>query len=338
MVPAMALTAALLAACGASSPSGRSPTPPPPASPTAPSSADGRSVIDAFIALTHAPDRSMHLELTGLVGFGELEFTLLNVYDVQGPDFYGTTTIENPMFGTVPTGYALIDGKAYKGDSSAGRTSLAWGIAEAPTQDPDPFVGLTAADVEYVDQHLRIKDPVAAFERAWAGANNDAFTRLEVSTSSFDVDLDQTGKPVGAALKIEGTVTGNAGGPISVALTYTFADWGKDFAITAPATPAFASPGPPGSVFTGYNRYNEPVVFRDTAGHQLAVAACDQASTDVFKASEVQVVFASDGAYVGGFGDASQTATFSYAFVGSGRTAASSAPFLAADIPPCAGR
>ena len=68
----------------------------------------------------------------------------------------------------------------------------------------------------------------------------------------------------------------------------------------ATATPSVTPVGGlrPGTVFVADNGYDEAVVWRDSAGHEVLVPPCSRAMADVFDGRSFTVTFASDGAKI----------------------------------------
>jgi hypothetical protein len=335
-----ALIGVLVAGCGgapaSNGPSGSSPSPRSSAAATTPPQGDGVQVVGAFLSLTQAADRSMHMELSGQVVIaGTDPQTLTAAYDMQGADFAGQTTIQAPVFGSFKTQVIVVDGQTFTNTLDRG-----WGAETTPRPAQDPFTGLQPADVAYVGPdtvagapgyRLRMQDPVGAFVRAMGGSASVGFTDIVVKSASYDVLVDAEGRPVSAAFTLEATT--REAGDISVSMSYTFSQWGAQFTIAAPID--LPPTEQPGAVLTVYNRYLEAIVLRDKNGLELAAPACGVASAETFAVDAQFDIVSATGSVVGSvFPDSDPQVKIRYLEIGPGFTSQGADPM--GPLEPCA--
>lgn len=214
-----------------------SPTSPVPASPVA--SGDLRAL---FIAITQAPDRTMHMDSTGLYTTnGATPFT--STFDFSGDDYAGN--IESQ--GAPGAEMACVDGVGYHRIDVPGSSQLSgWQRQETCDQSMDPLRGLAVGDLDYMGHggevcdgfaHIRVRDmaafrpPVASIPGGGGVPGPDEHASAD--GSSFDICVNEEGTPVDAALTI---VTRTTGGDLVEAISseLRFSDWGSAIEIVAP--------------------------------------------------------------------------------------------------------
>jgi hypothetical protein len=236
-VPVGVLTVLTFAACGGGPPQ--------------PLAAD--QIPAAFIALTQAPDRTMHMEWTGTYKSGQLEALTLPfnaVLDFAGNNYAGTIAVPgNRDKGgvLVPAPYteiAFVDGQAYQRTSYQG----VWQHARTQPRSFDPFHGLSLGQIAYVGleqrddgdmHHLRLIDasPLAALLFDGPGGAMPGPVRFAADSSTFDFLVDANGRPVSAALELASAQDPNDFSGPSVSATYKFSNWGAEIYIIPPPSP-----------------------------------------------------------------------------------------------------
>ena len=337
-----AIAALITVGCAAGGPSA-SPTPSTESSQSAPTatatpSFNETALFGAFLAITQDPARSFHLVEEGEVAAAGFEGTFSAEYDIRGGDLKGVIRVR---FGAdIEQQVMLVDGQGFT-LTPAGT----WTLADAPVTNPDPFGGLTAADLEYAgptsgseDAHRINVVAQAAALRALSPAGGEAFKGVEIGTASFDVVVAADGAPVQASVELEGTLTGEMAGELHASLAYTFSGWGQDVAIKAPYEVATF---PPDTAFVADNRYDETVIWRDTAGNELVVEGCGRGWTSAFDGREFVVVYASDGAQIDQVVPAAPpdpVITWKYGIVSSLTTGVSGDVPVGQELPPCTAR
>lgn len=291
-------TAAMLGGCGgpvATAGQSAVPVSVAPASPPPPSVAPTIDrIVASFIAVTQAPDRSMHMDAEGSVAFAGFEQTLASSHDLDGTDYDGSTTIGSEMLGYWSVLTVFVGGRTFTNTNGMG-----WMLEKEHSGPKDPFGGLTIEDVVYAGpdpaaagvHRLRLSDPIGAFARAMGTSSAEMLRDLQVEATEYEVKVDTEGRPLSATFTMAGTSPG--AGDISAALRYSFSEWGADFAIVPPIEVG-PSP-PPGTVLTIYNQTSTPIVVRDVAGNEVAVSACSHAFASTFDASHEFTFLDSEG-------------------------------------------
>jgi hypothetical protein len=207
----------------------------------------------AFIALTQAPGRTMHMEWSGTYTADELNggtYPFTAVLDFAGPDYAGTVEVPSASEkdgGSAPAAHtevAFVDGVQYERTSYQG----VWRRTDKPQPFFDPFGGLTAAQVEYAGaeerngakvHHLRLLDADALAQRLFGSmqVGLQAPAGFDTYQSEFDFYVDDFAHPVSAALDVAIESAPNDFTGPSVKSTYTFSNWNADIYIIPPPSP-----------------------------------------------------------------------------------------------------
>jgi len=207
----------------------------------------------AFIALSQASDRTMHMAWTGTYVTGELEgrtFPFDAAIDFAGNNYAGTIAVpgerkRGDIVAPAPhTEIAFVDGQAYQRTSYQG----VWQVARVHPRTFDPFYGLTLDQIEYVGReqrdgadvhHLRLIDASPLATRLWGETDGamPGVVRFAPETSTFDFYVDAQGRPVSAALELASAQNANDFSGPSVSSTYQFSNWGAEIYIIAPPSP-----------------------------------------------------------------------------------------------------
>jgi hypothetical protein len=205
----------------------------------------------AFIKLTQAAERTMHMEWTGSYSMGGLGATASQftaTFDFSGDNFAGTMSASNGAPdgkpGDMTTQIALVDGQAYQLQPY----SSGWQVATnsgMPT-NLDPLRGLAIEAVEYVGQesregatvhHLRVTDLsnfASGLFSGITGGMDSGPTRFTTDNSSFDIYVDSAARPLDATLSLSTTAQPTDFGAISMTSTYAFSNWNAEIYIVAP--------------------------------------------------------------------------------------------------------
>ena len=261
--------------------------------------ADPEAAADAFVAAALAPDRSMHIEVeaeTRLPLVGDAAFT--SAFDLVGSEFYGTSTLRGLHMGgeAVEVRLASIAGVSFSAFFGAEHL----GAESRPVMTPDPFAGLAPGDVEVVGTdrredrdvvHLRISSSSAA-TGAIATLGHLGLGDILVDSSTFDVYVTADGAPVLAEIEVTAGTTGELSGILEAGFRIHFSRWGE---LAELPVPFEIDRFPPGTTFVADNRYDEDVIWRDAAGHELLVVGCSRVISPDFEGTAFTVEFASDG-------------------------------------------
>jgi hypothetical protein len=211
----------------------------------------------AFIALTQAPGRTMHMEWSGTYTAGEVDgrtFPFSAVLDFAGADYAGTITVpgERETDGVlVPrphTEIAFVDGHAYQRTSYQGVWQSGWSSARVPPRFFDPFHGLTVHELEYVGRderngaqlhHLRLFNagPLAATLFGGTAGGMPYDVRFTADESEFDIYVDDKAQPVAATLNFASASDASDFRGPSVTSTYVFSKFGEYIDIIPPPSP-----------------------------------------------------------------------------------------------------
>jgi hypothetical protein len=233
-VPTSGSEESLSAAPASAGPSGA------PASPTMSASSattgtDARAALDAFRAFVET-DQSFHLT-------GDMKMTIAGVVvdmdvvdDVSGGNERGTIDVRGPRV-SVHLAVTIADGTAYL--KIANRP---WQKIGKATNSSNPLAGLRIDGLKAVDMvnvggvlthHFRVDDPAALNKDAITGY---ALTQLKISSTAFDLYIDDDGVPLTAILEFSGSGTfqGKAS-PIEATIRYDFSRFGVPVEIKPPA-------------------------------------------------------------------------------------------------------
>jgi hypothetical protein len=244
----VSLVALTLAACGGEAPQ-----------PLAPA-----DVPAAFIALTQAADRTMHMEWSGtyaMGGRGAMTTPFTATLDFAGNNFAGTVSSSSgaPDFkpGTeTTTQIAYVDGQAYQFTPySSGWQAYGSGNGNGMPTNLDPMRGLTVQGVEYVGaeerggasvHRLRVTDLTGIANGLFSSlvGSDQGPTQFAGEDSSFDVYVDATAHPLSATLNLSTGAEPSDFGTISMTAEYVFSNWGIEMYIVAP--PVVNQPDQPG--------------------------------------------------------------------------------------------
>jgi hypothetical protein len=258
--------------------------------------ADPDAAADAFVAAALAPGRSTHLRSEAeaiLPLVGDAGFT--SEFDLVGPEFYGTSTM-HAMGEEVEVRLASIAGVSFS--AFFGAETL--GAESRLVTAPDPFAGLTRGDVEVVGTdrkeghdvvHLRIGSDSAAVG-AIATLGHLGLGNVLVDASAFDLFVTADGTPILAEIDVTASATGELSGTLEAGIRIVFSRWGE---LAELPVPFEIDRFPVGTTFVADNRYDEGLVWRDGAGHELAVEACSRGTSADFDGTAFTVEFASDG-------------------------------------------
>jgi hypothetical protein len=207
----------------------------------------------AFIGLTQAPDRTMHMEWTGTYTSAELDgrtFPFGVVLDFAGADYAGTITVpgERETGGVVGprphTEVAFVDGQAYQRTSYQGL----WTKARVPPRFFDPFRGLTVDQLVYVGReerdgaqvhHMHVINaaPLAATLFGGTAGGMPYDVRFTADEAKLDIFVDDHGQPVSAALNFASVPGANDFRGPSVTSIYVFSRFGEYIDIIPPPSP-----------------------------------------------------------------------------------------------------
>lgn len=233
----MVLVAAVASGCGGEPPK--------------PLSAD--EIPAAFIALSQARERTMHMEWTGTYMSGELDGRTLPfdaVIDFAGPNYAGTIAVpgerkRGDLVVPAPhTEIAFVNGQAYQRTSYQG----VWQRVSRPGRTLDPFLGLRLDQIEYVGQeqrdgaevhHLRLVDAAALAADLFDGPGGamPMPVRFTPAESKFDFYVDANGRPVSATLELASAQDPNDFSGPAVSSTYNFSNFGTEIYIIPPPSP-----------------------------------------------------------------------------------------------------
>jgi hypothetical protein len=212
----------------------------------------GGEVIQSFLTIAGAPARSVHIEVDGSLASAGMTTELSAEYDVEGDDFTGSTSLRSGGFGGPAVETVVLDGQAWASsfDSPMQPTSRI-------PPSPDPFLGLTADGVEYVEpverdgrslHRLRVAESINALESLLAPMLLGSEMRVELLDASFEVLVDGTGTPLTATLAAQGRMLPCPPGQpcpeppdlgLALSAEYSFSDWGADFEIQPPPASEF---------------------------------------------------------------------------------------------------
>jgi hypothetical protein len=207
----------------------------------------------AFIALSQATDRTMHMEWTGTYAMGDVDAATMPIsgtFDFAGDDYAGTITTEvgiepgaKPGAGSNSIEIAVVGGQGYQRPTITGASG--WQKTSDQPRTVDPLRGLTAVNIDYVGRetlngrdlhHLRVRELSALLGTLFAGLSKlpTGLGSFDTASSSFDIWVDADAVPVSANLKL---ATGNNPtdfGVISMDSSYEFSNWGAEIYIVAP--------------------------------------------------------------------------------------------------------
>lgn len=206
-----------------------------------------------FIALSQAPDRTMHMEWTGRYAMGDVGAATMPIsgtFDFAGDDYAGTITTQ---VGIDPNGkegggsngieIAVVGGQGYQRAPITG--SSGWQKTSDQPRTVDPLRGLTAGNVDYVAQetvdgrelhHLRVRELSALLGTLFEGLSKlpTGLGSFDTASSSFDIWVDATAHPVSAKLTLATGANPTDFGVISMDSSYEFSNWGAEIYIVAP--------------------------------------------------------------------------------------------------------
>ena len=196
---------------------------------------DAQAALDAFRAFVES-DQSFHLT-------GDMKMTIAGVVvdmdvvdDVSGGNERGTIDVRGPRL-SVHLAVTIADGTAYL--KIANRP---WQKIGKATNSSNPLVGLKIDGLQAVDKvnvggvlahHFRVDDPAALNEDAITGY---ALTKLEISSTAFDLYVNDDGAPLTAILEFSGSGTfQDKVSPIEATIRYDFSRFGVPVEIKPPA-------------------------------------------------------------------------------------------------------
>jgi hypothetical protein len=209
-------------------------------------------IVDALIAHSQAPDRTIHAEMRGAYRFDAGDPSsatgFLGSFNFSGDDYAGTVRMVpgeqfgGPGFAAMQTDVIVVAGEGFTRSSGMG----GWRRADAgdvAAMNMDPLRGLSATSVEYLGvessdgvqvHRIKVADGGSAFSRAFSEPPG-MFPGEEApaGTTSIEVYVDDRGKPLAASLLAE-TNFGGLGFRLQLSLQYEFSEWGGDFEIVAP--------------------------------------------------------------------------------------------------------
>jgi hypothetical protein len=207
----------------------------------------------AFIALSQATDRTMHMEWTGTYAMGDVNAATMPIsgtFDFAGDDYAGTITTQvgadpkgQPEGGSTSIEVAVVDGQGYQRSPSS--ASRGWQKLGQQPPTLDPMRGLRPTDIEYAGletidgrdlHHLRVTDLSVLLGTLFGGLTilPTGEIAFDTTSSSFDIWVDASAQPVSAKLKLATGADRTEFGVMSMDSSYEFSNWGAEIYIVAP--------------------------------------------------------------------------------------------------------